>query len=656
MAHGLRSDVAFTRRTGVLATAALLVTAGGAGAAYRVVGGPSDPADAATVAGLPAGAAVEAVVAGDDEGWVLASRPDVGRTELWRIALDGRAAMTAQVPVLGSLRMTRVGNRLAIAGARCARRDGDACTHVGGDVFLTDAAGKVRRDVRLWEVEDETQPGGLTVAGSTADRVWIEHDLGISEVTRDGAVKRTLPDPGGNLCVVDGIPFTLRAATKGRDTTATDRSADPTGPTMLRAVRRVTVTHRIATFTGGAWRPVKGADRSVTGDGPVSRCTPDGYDVESTTGAQLLTSWSPGRGWRSGAGGRALAAVPKGAEPTEDATETAAFAVAADGAVLRRGRGGYADTGLQLPRDAVSGPSSPPLLSVDASDTVTAACVTKLPPADPGGGAATTTEATTTCDAVPRRPGNAPVAGSPGGTTPAAAPSGPRTAVHHYNVCNVTCAPTRARAAMTVTRWMFETDGAATLSVNEICSDRFHKLAARLGVEGRLVVSREDVSGCPPDLEGRKRFGNAVLSAGRPADAFAALLPTQIQGIDCADDRLECRTMVCVRTGDGGTCSSHLESGRDAVAQASEYLRLSTGWLGPGRRRWLAGDLNLTPDRVPAAYRTWRDVVDGNTYSAANPIRQLDYIWLAPGGRSADAARYCVPQASDHCWTKGSSR
>ncbi|MFC7547492.1 hypothetical protein [Plantactinospora sp. GCM10030261] len=256
--------------------------------------------------------------------------------------------------------------------------------------------------------------------------------------------------------------------------------------------------------------------------------------------------------------------------------------------------------------------------------------------------------------------------------TPRAAVSSTVTAkIHHYNICNAkrdACTIEQAAVAQDVLVWLVKSDGAWFVSINESCISSFRSLANRLGAAGTFVVSRQKVTNCCPGADplkcrpGNQEFGNALFHPGGvQQDGKAWFLPNP--GKDCTDPETECRTMLCLKfntfAGPMGQCAAHL-GGRDegeTIDQAIRYFSNAADYMEAGRRYSIAGDFNLTPDKLPSLYDSMENLVLGNTFpTRPAPNRQIDYIFVQDFGTTGSKAGYCPTNASDHCYTSGDWR
>ncbi|MEU5877372.1 endonuclease/exonuclease/phosphatase family protein [Spirillospora sp. NPDC047279] len=259
--------------------------------------------------------------------------------------------------------------------------------------------------------------------------------------------------------------------------------------------------------------------------------------------------------------------------------------------------------------------------------------------------------------------------------------------IHHYNLCagNDACVahPELVDHARNLAAYFMTVDGGWFLSLNEVCKSDFDDLAKRLNSAGTMVYALNDSSDCDGP------YGSAILHPGGIREGGEALFfPTQEAARvgDCGDE--ECRAMLCLRlgtyAGPMSVCTAHLETGTERApgsdltigqAQANEYLWIATGYAA-GRKRVLAGDLNLVPnnrdgqlevDELPDSYNQglW-DLVSGNTYpnwepdSNDNPVRRtphskIDYIWVDAQNLAIRPRPFCEnnPFSSDHCYTSG---
>ncbi|MEW2384729.1 hypothetical protein AB0873_21940 [Micromonospora sp. NPDC047707] len=277
------------------------------------------------------------------------------------------------------------------------------------------------------------------------------------------------------------------------------------------------------------------------------------------------------------------------------------------------------------------------------------------------GAAVTTTGVAAAAAEVPAPP----VITIAGPATPRPAPAVMSTAavsakIHHYNICNAkreACTIEQAATARDVLVWMAVADGAWFISVNEICVTSFRTLADRLNSAGTFVVSKQRETNC-----GNQEFGNAIFHPGGVRqDGRAWFLSNP--GKTCTDAETECRTMLCLKlgtyAGPMGQCTSHLGAGKesDTIHQAAEYIWNATAWMEPGRRFSLAGDFNLTRDKLPGAYGNMVDLVLGDTFpTRPKTNRQIDYIFVQAFGSHTYKSAYCPTDASDHCYTSGQWR
>lgn len=231
-----------------------------------------------------------------------------------------------------------------------------------------------------------------------------------------------------------------------------------------------------------------------------------------------------------------------------------------------------------------------------------------------------------------------------------------------YNMCSNECYQRRT-ASRNDLAWITAQAGAWAVSINEACFADLSHMVNAVSLSGYMVMStvrNENAPNCPGT---DKRFGNIVLYRGPYVDNERAYLSNP--GRDCS--QVECRTMICVAfntyVGQSVSCSSHFERRRNEGTsndnlsliqqQANEYIYIASAFSGP-RKYWVSGDFNLTPALVPSVYYSNAMRANyGNTVSASNPTRQLDYIFIEGTATIGNYAPYCNPAASDHCLVRG---
>lgn len=235
---------------------------------------------------------------------------------------------------------------------------------------------------------------------------------------------------------------------------------------------------------------------------------------------------------------------------------------------------------------------------------------------------------------------------------------------HSFNMCSVNvsgCGSAGGYTARNLITWFEATDGPWTIAVQEACAIDIQALSNTMGLPAHFFPARNYVSGCPPHpQDGSKAFGNAVFRTGSLAapSALAFRFPTQ-RNTPCNPNVHACRVAVCAPmnsyAGVLNTCSAHLEgfSVPDfSEPQAAEYIYWVNSTFSSGGKI-MAGDFNLLPGDMPGAFYTgyWR-APQANTSTAANPIRQYDYIWhdRAHSLNNLLLSPHCDPYYSDHCY------
>jgi len=230
---------------------------------------------------------------------------------------------------------------------------------------------------------------------------------------------------------------------------------------------------------------------------------------------------------------------------------------------------------------------------------------------------------------------------------------------HHYNLCSNVCDYARA-SSLNLALYLFEADGGWSLSLNEACFSDVMNLVERSGrITGyHFAVTKVNVPGCGT-------YGNAVLTIGNKVwgaeyqYAGQRLSNGNVVVNNCyVSSSTECRKMVCAKYDVFGivtqACSTHLEPNNDDLAtlQANDYTWVGTSWAG-GNFRILAGDFNITPDRLHPVYRdAYRDGIYGNTFNARTGLREkIDYIFVQAGPYIPPKAAFCPTDRSDHCYT-----
>lgn len=228
-----------------------------------------------------------------------------------------------------------------------------------------------------------------------------------------------------------------------------------------------------------------------------------------------------------------------------------------------------------------------------------------------------------------------------------------------FNLCSAKCGKPYDPVDLVV---LFATqNNSASVSVNEACGEDIARISRRLDRPAYVYYSKPYTAGCSNTTDAR--FGNAVFPTGSPYSAQSWKLNSHGEAGTCMPSSLvECRGMVCVvtttvYTGPWATCSAHLFSTNDgvAIAQASEYIfnvNATYGHLG----RWLAGDFNLQPVQMPAAYGNgyYRSTSQYTyTYEVPKETESVDNIWhdRAHSAYNNTATPYCnTYNYSDHCY------
>jgi hypothetical protein len=220
-------------------------------------------------------------------------------------------------------------------------------------------------------------------------------------------------------------------------------------------------------------------------------------------------------------------------------------------------------------------------------------------------------------------------------------------------------------------KYFATSQGAWALSVNEVCRLDAADLVANQfpGVASYFLVTRKNVSGCDPDVNGNRDFGSMVFMWGTPTIYNTSISLTQGPGNACpASSSSECRAGYCLLNstfaGYAAACTGHLYPSTNsdssyAATQATQYVWSVNATYGT-YARWIAGDFNLTPGYIPSGFpaQFFRSPY-ANTFKAdSNPAlltKQIDYVWndFAHSSSTAVLAPYCTStatQASDHCY------
>jgi Endonuclease/Exonuclease/phosphatase family len=609
---------------------------------------------------LPDDLSIAAVVAGDDQGFVL------GRNgEVLMLGSDGSLDQTANIDSHMTPFGAWVGGRAVFGGLRCQRA---GCRARVGELITLDDRGQVAAVTTL--VRSERRPSslnGLALVGVEGDTVWVNGGGTLFRVDGSGRVIDDVPWPGGEPCLVDGALYDLSASGGSYGQQGGSLEADTEFDLDMRAWR------------GNSWRRVGGGATTMA-HGRNAYCVPGGYEIRDARAT--YAGWTPATGWRPvtrsgpdgdragrvGSGGRAdgagTGAVAGGrlgdtaVAPVTTSTG-GRYVVSADGAVLDVTGGTLVRTRLAFPPFA--GSDRPPALQVDDGGSSLVACTTSY----------RSGFAATRCalgSGAPRA-GGARASVALGARAPdtellaAPTPAGEPDGVHHYNLCSAACGDGVRPHIRDLVAWLVAQRRPAALSLNEACYDDAVQLGGRwpegFGV-GTGYVALQSATNCPGAV---KHIGNQVVVAGRsdPAGTWAELA-TQT-GLPCDHRMRECRGLACAESERGRrsltVCSAHLEPPRGDVsvteAQVGEYLRVATGRARAGVPLVLAGDFNLSRDEVDRRF--------GDAGFAATPTGstmvgrdrasdEIDMIYRQGPGRRAQppGGRYCDRQASDHCY------
>lgn len=169
------------------------------------------------------------------------------------------------------------------------------------------------------------------------------------------------------------------------------------------------------------------------------------------------------------------------------------------------------------------------------------------------------------------------------------------------------------------------------------------------GVDGVGWLARElGYRACRGPATRRVSYGVALLSRWPVRGSRVVDLPT-----DDTPRRVALVAEVAAPDGPLGVVVAHLEvEGAVRVAQARRVVELADGF----DRAVVLGDFNAEPGSRPhevlagAFADAWRVAGDGNgfTWSASNPERRIDYVFLRGGWAVDRAAVFGTPAASDH--------
>lgn len=617
-----------------------LLTVYGLGAITLVA--PARAIVATTPVDLAGSAAIAAVVAGRDEGFVVDRE---GRVRV--VAADGTTTPTGTA--VGPYRTpfgTAVGDRVVFGGLRCA---GSGCHRRSAEVTVLDDRGRRPTVVELATTDGWPSPlDGVALVGRDGDRLWVNaaDRLFAVRVPASGEVPRVVaeaPWPGGEPCLVDGVLHDLRADGGGYRRQGV--GSRPPAPFRL----------TLSAWDGEAWRDVPdGPTRLPYGDNAL--CTPTGYEIRGATDA------APGPG-------EAEAVVV-----VAESSTRRRYAVEPDGALVELVPGGRRATGITIPGIAADRAELPPAVQVDDAGGALAWCATTDLGDRPVTGCGVADPSGPSVPVVPGSPGAIVAAssaarpsGRAGTAAEPAAVAGP-TDLQHYNVCSASCGPGVRSHSRDVVVALAGRHRPAALSLNELCYDDIAQLGRRLPdyAVGAGWVALDRATACPGAV---KQFGNHVLvhRGVGPTEGWWSAFREQSAPCDPADH--ECRGVACATpvpvagepVPDVVWCSAHLESPRHGEAlplqQAGEYVAMVADRYGDRGTRVLAGDLNLD--------RAWADVVferagyrsaaDDATVGSHDPPAsgQIDMIYddapRAAGTGGPATATYCDAQASDHC-------
>jgi hypothetical protein len=249
-----------------------------------------------------------------------------------------------------------------------------------------------------------------------------------------------------------------------------------------------------------------------------------------------------------------------------------------------------------------------------------------------------------------------------------AAPAASRTVsgvVQQYNICGAACAAPQPTNAVNVAAFVYNADGALTISLNEVCHFQYEQLVSATSPTGSVfVTARANVPNCPGT---DKSFGNALLVRFAPGTIESRTWTLSNPGRDCSNPSTECRAMACASglsaatSGvEVGACTAHFIHSDDTIAQqqAAEYA--FAGVSVTPDQRWLAGDFNLEASQLPAVYSGAVNVGCAGTYCptipSAAPTNMIDFIFATPSSLHGPIGPACFSWASDHCLVRGRVR
>lgn len=190
-----------------------------------------------------------------------------------------------------------------------------------------------------------------------------------------------------------------------------------------------------------------------------------------------------------------------------------------------------------------------------------------------------------------------------------------------------------------------------------IRQDPFYHQALDLGRARAMAASAYAPYGNPAEVRSPEQGGVALLSRWPLALVENRRLPP---GLRHPDNRVALLATLITPTGPLNLAVTHLSWPPEEAPQRREQLDTilararDYGWLEPGARFVLAGDLNAPPDDPgiaalsPSLLDAWHDahpLADGHTWSHRNPLsggyplpsRRLDYLFVDPAARVHDA-------------------
>lgn len=310
-----------------------------------------------------------ALVAGDDQAWVLTSED--ARASLARIDHTGRSTDVVRLPGQ-SFGMAPYGDGVVVTRRACAAEE---CEETAVGALVVDAAGATVAEVELaraWGGLDSSGEGpGAELLGVQDDVVWMDvageligHDLSTGRTTTAERVT-----PGGLTCVLaDGL-YALVVVDEDYWTGETVIPAEGPGPAFDVEVRRL---------VGGTWEPVPGSRRSLTHD-EIYWQSCAGGGVGAGGGSEPAPVWSAASGWVEKGPYRRYPDAATAPEPTARGSAGQLFVLESAGVVRRwfaGPDGPMSSEVLEVPADLFVQLYEPQVwLTFDVSDTVVAGCV-----------------------------------------------------------------------------------------------------------------------------------------------------------------------------------------------------------------------------------------------------------------------------------------